>query len=162
MNMLAHPKGPMWVCRNGVDVNLGGSGSESRAINNGLTCIKEEPDDSDDVIQVVGVAKGSARDSGVAKVPMPLNWPFCAPTDCYPSPVEKMASRTRSRANAMMLDRSVDAHGCKKVCTVRTALAKHDNSFLTLSIIEDMLPIARGSQDVLNACLTQALLEQTN
>ena len=28
MNTLAHPKGPMWVCRNGVDVNLGGSGTE--------------------------------------------------------------------------------------------------------------------------------------
>ena len=101
MNMLAHPKGPMWVCRNGVDVNLGGSGSESRAINNGLTCIQEEPNNSDDVIQVVGVvAKGSARDSGVVKMPMPLNWLFSAPSDCYPSPVEKMARRTRSTANA--------------------------------------------------------------
>ena len=69
----------MWVCRNGVDVNLGGSGSESRAINNGLTCVQEEPDDSDDVIQVVGVvAKGSARDSGVAPIATPLllrRWP---------------------------------------------------------------------------------------
>ena len=141
----------MWVCRNGVDVNLGGSGSESRAINNGLTCIQEEPDDSDDVIQVVGIAKGSARDSGVVKIP--------APSGCYPSPVEKMAKRTRSRANAMMLDSTVDAHGCKKACTVRTALAKRDDSFLT--IVEDMLPIASSSQDVLNACLTQASLEQT-
>jgi hypothetical protein len=105
MNMLAHPKGPMWVCRNGVE-----------------------------------------------------NWPFSAPSDCYTSPVEKMARRTRSRANAMMLDSSVDAHGRKKACTVRTALAKRDDSFLT--IVEDMLPIARGSQDVLNACLTQASLEQ--
>jgi hypothetical protein len=159
MNMLAHPKGPMWVCRNGVDVNLGGSGSERRANNNGLTCIQEEPDDSDDVIQVVGVAKGSARDSGVVKIPAPLNWPFSAPSGCYPSPVEKMARRTRSRANAMMLDSSVDAHGRKKACTVRTALAKRDDSFLT--IVEDMLPIASSSQDVLNACLTQASLEQT-
>ena len=131
-----------------------------RAINNRLTCIQEEPEDPDNVVQVVGVAKGSAsRDSGIAKVPMPLNWPFCAPSGCYPSPVEKMARRTRSRANAMMLDSSVDAHRCKKACTVRTALAKRDDSFLT--IVEDMLPIAHGSQDVLNACLTQASLEQT-
>ena len=75
MNMLAHPKGPMWVRRNGVGVNLGGSGSESRTINNGLTCIQEEPLDPDDVIQVVGAAKGSRRardDSGVAKIPAPL------------------------------------------------------------------------------------------
>jgi hypothetical protein len=70
-----------------------------------------------------------------------------------------MARRTRSRANAMMLDSSVDVHRRKKACTVRTALAKRDDSFLT--IVEDMLPIARGSQDVLNACLTQASLEQT-
>jgi len=28
MNTLAHPKGPMWVCRNGVDMNLGDSGSK--------------------------------------------------------------------------------------------------------------------------------------
>ncbi len=62
MNMLAHPKGPMWVCHNGVDVNLSGSGSESHSINNGLTCIQEEPENPDDVIQVVGVAKGSVRD----------------------------------------------------------------------------------------------------
>jgi hypothetical protein len=50
-------------------------------------------------------------------------------------------------------------NGHKKACTVRTALAKSDHSFLT--IVEDMLPIARGSHKVLNACLTQTLLEQT-
>jgi hypothetical protein len=70
-----------------------------------------------------------------------------------------IARRTRSRANAMMLDSSIDADGCKKACTVVTTLAKRNDSFLT--IVKDMLPIARGSQDVLNACLTQALLEQT-
>jgi hypothetical protein len=59
----------------------------------------------------------------------------------------------------MMLDSFVDVHGCKKACTVRTVLAKHDNAFLT--IVEDMLSTAAGSQDVLNSCLTQALLEQT-
>ena len=159
INMLAHSKGPMWICRNGVNVNLSGSGFESCAINNGLTCIQEEPDDSEDVIQVVGVAKGIARDSGVVRMPMPLNWPFSAPSNCYPSPFETMTRRTRSRANAMMLGSSVDAHGRKKACTVRTALAKHDNTFFTIA--EDMLPTAVGSQDVLNACLTQALLEQT-
>jgi hypothetical protein len=42
---------------------------------------------------------------------------------------------------------------------VRTALAKRDDTFLT--IVEDMLPTASGSQDVLKACLTQASLEQT-
>jgi hypothetical protein len=59
----------------------------------------------------------------------------------------------------MMLDSSVNVHGRKKACTVRTALAKRDDTFLT--IVEDMLPTPAGSQDVLNACLMQALLEQT-
>jgi hypothetical protein len=102
MSMLAHPKGPMWIHRNGVDVNLGGSGSERRANNNGLTCIQEEePEDIDDVVHVVrGIgAKGKGADSSVgdrvARVPLPLNWPLCAPSKCYPSPVKKMARRTR-------------------------------------------------------------------
>ena len=115
MNMLVHSKGLlMWVCRHGVDVNFCGRGSKRRANNNGLTCIRGEPEDADDAVQVISVAKGSARDSGVVKVPMPLNWLFCAPSNCYPSPVEKMARKTRSRANAMMLDSPVNAHGCKK------------------------------------------------
>jgi hypothetical protein len=54
MSMLAHPKGPMWIHRNGVDVNLGGSGSKRRANNNGLTCIQEkEPEEIDNVVHVV-------------------------------------------------------------------------------------------------------------
>jgi|LakMenE18May11ns_1017448.scaffolds.fasta_scaffold9928194_2 hypothetical protein len=154
ISMLAHPKGPTWIRRNGVDVNLGGSGSERRANNNGLTCVQE-----------YSGAKGKGASSNhvgdrVAMTPLPLNWPLCAPSNCYPSPVEKMARRTRSRANSMMLDSSVDVHERKKACKVRTALAKRDDSFLT--IIEDMLPTDAGSQDVLNACLMQASLEQTN
>ncbi len=59
----------------------------------------------------------------------------------------------------MMLDSSIDEKGQKKACTVRTGLVKRDDTFLT--IVEDMLPTAVGSQDVLKVCLTQALLEQT-
>ncbi len=56
ISMLAYPKGPMWVHRNGVDVNLGGSGSKRRANNNGLTCIQEEePKEIDNVVHVVRV-----------------------------------------------------------------------------------------------------------
>ena len=149
-------------------MNLGGSGSERRAINNGLNYIQdEEPEEIDnDVVHVVSGAgtgakgKGAATSVGdrTARVPLPLNWPFCAPSN-YPSPVEKMVRRTRSRANSMMLDSSVDVHGRKKACTVRTALAKRDDTFLT--IVEDMLPTATGSQYVLHACLTQASLDQT-
>jgi hypothetical protein len=96
-----------------------------------LTCIQEEPDDSDDVIQVVGVAKGSARDSGVVKMPMPLNWQFSAPSDCYPSPVEKMARRTRSTANARCLtalSMRMDArkyHCAHCACKARRLLPHH-------------------------------------
>ena len=74
-----------------------------RTYNNGLTCIQKEPDDNDDVVQLASIAKGSALDSvaklrardSVAKAPLPFNWPLCAPSNCYPSPVEKMARRTR-------------------------------------------------------------------
>ena len=82
----------------------------------------------------------------------------------FSSPVEKMIRRTRSRANKMMLDNKINKSERKKACTVRTALANHDNSYI--SIVEDSFPtILRtlpSSQDVLNACLTQASLEQNN
>jgi hypothetical protein len=85
ISMLAHPKGPMWIQRNGVDVNLGGSGSERR-INN-----EEEPEEIDDVVHVerVSGAKGKGASSShvgdrVARTPLPLNWPLCAPSNCYP------------------------------------------------------------------------------
>ena len=102
--MLTHLKGPTWIQRNGVDVNLGGSGSKRCANNNGLTCIQEEePEEIDDVVHVVRVsgAKGKGASSNhvgdrVARTPLPLNWQLCVPSNCYPSPVKKMASRTRS------------------------------------------------------------------
>jgi len=80
MSMLAHPKVPMWIHWNGVAVNLGGSGSERRTNNNGLTCIQEEePEEIDDVVHVArGIgARGKGTDSSVgdrvARVPLPLN-----------------------------------------------------------------------------------------
>ncbi len=74
--------------------------------------------------------------------------------------VRKSAVRNAAEAYEKMVDdSSVYVHGQKKACTVRTALAKRDDTFLT--IVEDMLPTAAGSQDVLKVCLTQASLEQT-
>jgi hypothetical protein len=103
ISMLAHPKGPMWVHRNGVDVNLGGSGSKRHANNNSLTCFQEEePEEVDDVVHVVRVSgakgKGASRNVGdrVARTPLPLNWPLCVPSNCYPSPVKKIDRRMRS------------------------------------------------------------------
>jgi hypothetical protein len=64
--MLTHLKGPTWIQRNGVDVNLGGSGSKRCANNNGLTCIQEEePEEIDDVFHVVRVS-GSKEKEQVA------------------------------------------------------------------------------------------------
>jgi hypothetical protein len=57
-----------------------------------------------------------------------------------------------------MIDPSVDKQKKRNACNVH-ALAKGNHTYLT--IIEDTigLPIASGSQDILNACLTQASLE---
>jgi hypothetical protein len=167
MKVLEHPKGPTWIWKNGMDVNLGGSGAKHCSVNNGLTSIQEDKAElgEDDVIQVASVmggAKGkkvggSARE-GLDRIPCPLNWPFSLLTtsNLYGSPVKKMTKRTRFRTNQMMIDPSVDK---QKRRNVHTALAKGNHTYPT--IIEDLigLPIASGSQDVLNACLTQASLE---
>ncbi len=52
-----------------------------------------------------------------------------------------------------------DKHKKWKVGKVHTALANGNHPYLT--VVEDVigLPIAAGSQDVLNACLTLASLE---
>jgi hypothetical protein len=70
-----------------------------------------------------------------------------------------MAKRTRFRANQMMIDPSVDKQKKRNACKVHTVLAKGDHTYIT--IVEDTidLPIASGSQDVLNVCLMQASLE---
>jgi len=84
------------------------------------------------------------------------------PLDIFPSPIEKMIVRTRSWATKMMLDNDSDKQRRKNACTVRTALVHCDNTYLSISIVEDTLPEAAGSQDVLNACLMQASLEQNH
>ncbi len=133
--------------------------------NNRLTSIVELQEESDDDISIKAVsgAKGvecSARRETVARMPLPPE--FLLST--FSSPVEKMIRRSRSWSNKMMLDNKINKRKRKKACTVHTALANHDNSYV--SIVEDTLPtILRtppSSQDVLNACLTQASLEQNN
>jgi hypothetical protein len=70
-----------------------------------------------------------------------------------------MATRARVQANKKIIDPSVDKHKKQKAGKVHTALANGDHAYLT--IVKDVigLPIAAGSQDVLNACLTLASLE---
>jgi hypothetical protein len=96
----------------------------------------------------------------VARMPLPPNFPFST----FSSPVEKMIRRTRSRANEMMLDNKINKSERKKACTVHTALANHDNFYI--SIVEDSFPAILRTppsfQDVLNACLMQASLELNN
>ncbi len=94
--------------------------------------------------------------SSAARMPLPPNFPFST----FSSPVEKMIERIRSQANKMMLDNTIDKHRQKNACTVRTALANRNNSYV--SIVEDTLTNAAGSQDILNACMTQASLERDN
>ncbi len=69
-----------------------------------------------------------------------------------------MIKRTRSGSNKTKLDNTIDKQRQKNACTVCTALANCNYSYI--SIMEDTLPDAAGSQDILNACMTQALLEQ--
>ena len=163
INKLEHAKGASWIKRNGIDVNLGGYGDKRRTVNNRLTSVVElleESDDDDISIHAVSGSKGSSVDSSrrisVARKPHPAKLPL----DIFSSPVEKMIMRTRSWATKMMLDNDSDKQGWKKTCTVLTALANHDSTYL--SIVEDILLEAAGSQDVLNACLMQASLEQNN
>jgi hypothetical protein len=97
MKSLEHAKGPNWIFWNVIDINLGGSGDQRHSINNRLTFIDEiqESLDNDSIDAVCGAKGmgGSCRwDSSVARMPLPLNFPFSA----FSSPVEKMIRRTRS------------------------------------------------------------------
>ncbi len=59
-----------------------------------------------------------------------------------------------------MLNNTIDKKRWKNACTVRTALANHNDSYI--SIVEDTLANAAGFKDILNAFMMQALLEQDN
>ncbi len=66
MKVLEHPKGPPWIWKNGMDVNLDSSVAKCCLVNNGLISIQEDKTElgEDDVIQVasvVGGAKGKKR-----------------------------------------------------------------------------------------------------
>ena len=47
----------------------------------------------------------------------------------------------------MMADRDLSGSTCKKAYTVRTVLAKHDETYVTIA--KDVLPTKSRSQDVL-------------
>ena len=56
-----------------------------------------------------------------------------------------------------MIDKTLTESTQKKACTVQTALAKNDDTYV--SIVKDLLPTGPGSQDVLDVCLTQASID---
>jgi len=73
------------------------------------------------------------------------------------STFDSMLTWTRARAMMRMTDKSITDSARKKAFTVRTALANNVETYV--SIVRDMIPGAPASQDVLEVCLTQALLE---
>jgi len=92
------------------------------------------------------VTPAGLKQSAIEKVSMPVNWPF-----------DSMLTRTRARAMKRMTDNSITDSARKKACTVQTALANNVETYV--SIVRDMIPGAPASQDILEVCLTQALLE---
>ncbi len=92
------------------------------------------------------VTPAGLKQSAIEKVFMPANWPF-----------DTMLTWTRARAMKRMMDKSITDSARKKACTVRTALANNVKTYV--SIVRDMIPGAPASQDILEVCLTQALLE---
>jgi hypothetical protein len=108
MKSLEHAKGPSWISQSGIDINLGGSGDQRHSINNRLSFNEIQELSDNDTIEVVCGAKGvgiSGRwDSSVARMSLPLNFPVST----FSSPVEKMIKRTRSQANEMMLNNTID------------------------------------------------------
>ncbi len=76
------------------------------------------------------------------RVALPEQWPF-AKTPEHKNNVEDMVSRVRILAMTKMINTTLTASAWKKACTVQTALAKNDETYV--SIVKDLLP---PSQDL--------------
>ncbi len=96
---------------------------------------------------------------GVERVAMPEQWPFPKTPDCkrHVEDVNDMVGQARTLAMKRMINKTLTESARKKACTVRTALAKNDDTYV--SIVKDLLPTGPGSQDVLDVCLTQASID---
>ncbi len=104
-------------------------------------------------------AMGGHICDGVERVAMPEQWPFPKTPDCksHVEDVDDMVGRARTLAMKRMINKALTESARKKVCTVRTALAKNDEIYV--SIVKDLLPTGPGSQDVLDVYLTQASID---
>ncbi len=56
-----------------------------------------------------------------------------------------------------MINKTLTASAQKNVCTVRNALTKNNETYM--SIVKDFLPTKLGCQDVLDVCLMQACID---
>ncbi len=101
-------------------------------------------------------AMGSHICDGVERVAMPEGWPFPKTPKCksHVEDMDDIVSWARTLVMKRMIDKSLTESAWKKACTVQTALAKNDETYV--SIVKDLLPLRPGSQDVLDVCLMQA------
>ncbi len=85
-------------------------------------------------------AMGGHICDGVERVAMPERWPFPKPPDCksHVEGVDDMVGRARTLAMKRMIDKMLTESAWKKVCTLRTALANNDETYV--SIVKDLLP----------------------
>ena len=84
----------------------------------------------------------------VERIPTPANWPF-----------EQMLTWARAKATKRMSDMNLNKRSRQKAYTVRAALVKKDEIYTSVSGDIHMQHENPDSQDFLNACLTQTLIE---
>ncbi len=104
-------------------------------------------------------AMGGHICDGVERVAMPEQWPFAKTPDCksHVEDVNDIVGQARTLAMKRMINKTLTESAWKKACTVQTARAKNDDTYV--SIVKDLLPTGPGSQDVLDVCLTQASID---
>ncbi len=104
-------------------------------------------------------AMGGYICDGVERVAMPERWPFLKTPDLksHVEDVDDMVGQARTLAIKRMINKTLTESAQKKACTVQTALAKNDDTYV--SIVKDLLPTGPGSQDSLDVCLTQASID---
>ena len=107
----------------------------------------------------VGSSQAAHNCAHVERVALLEIWPFVKSPECN-NHVADMVDRANTRAMMRMINKTLSASTRKKACTVRTALAKNDETYV--SIVKDLLPTKLGSQDVLDVCLTQASIDMTS
>jgi hypothetical protein len=66
INTLQHPKGPVWICWNGIDENLGSQ--NHCANNNNLTIMLENGNKEDGNVEVIESAKIDSTQTNIGKV----------------------------------------------------------------------------------------------